>query len=127
MDNPLSTLLKNSRLARKLSQVAMAELIGMSPSAYSRTERGEPVHNATDLINMSQKLQIPIQHLLPEAFSGDSNSPPNRPVPTGIALATAPGDNKHYNSLAEAAKELEARLKNLEAENAELKRKLAAR
>ena len=97
------------------------------PSAYSRTERGEPVHNATDLINMSQKLQIPIQQLLPEAFSGDSNSPPNRPVSTGIALATAPGHNKHYSSLSEAAKELEASLKNLEAENAELKRKLAAR
>ena len=62
------------REERKLNQQEMAELLHMTPSSYSRLERGETSAELEQLVTFSKQLDIPIQELLPEILSIHSNS-----------------------------------------------------
>lgn len=59
---------------RKLTQQEMAELLEMSVSAYARIEKNVVSPTIEDLLRYSEKLEIPIQDLLPETISIHSNS-----------------------------------------------------
>jgi len=69
--------LLTAREERKLSQVDMAEILGVSQSVYSRLERNESSADLEQLVNFSKTLQIPIQDFLPEILSFNSNNQNN--------------------------------------------------
>jgi transcriptional regulator with XRE-family HTH domain len=62
------------REERRLSQSEMAEMLEMSPSAYARLERNETSAEIEKLCEMAEKLNVPIQDLLPETVSINNNS-----------------------------------------------------
>lgn len=57
------------RKARKLTQAAMAELLLISPSAYSRLERNETYIEITQLIHFATVLGIPTYEFVPETLT----------------------------------------------------------
>jgi transcriptional regulator with XRE-family HTH domain len=57
------------REERKLSQSEMAELLGISQSAYSRMERGDVSLPLEDLARYADRLGLPLQELLPETMT----------------------------------------------------------
>jgi len=61
--------LLKSREERKLSQIQMAELLGVSQSVYSRMERNEGVANLEQIVNFSKILDVPVQEFLPDTIS----------------------------------------------------------
>lgn len=58
--------LYNERNERKLNQAEMAELLGVSTSAYARLERGETSAEMEQLAFFAKKLDIPFNDLLPK-------------------------------------------------------------
>lgn len=61
------------REERKLNQAEMADLLGLSQSAYGRIERNETSPDLDQLVDFSQKLNVPIQDFLPDTFSIHNN------------------------------------------------------
>jgi len=66
--------LLTERQGRKINQAEMAELLGLSSSSYSRIERNEGSVDLEQIIDFSQKLNIPIQDFLPDTLSINSNN-----------------------------------------------------
>ncbi|WP_154657232.1 helix-turn-helix domain-containing protein [Hugenholtzia roseola] len=68
------------RQERKLRQVEMAELLGVSPATYSRIERDESSLEFEQIIRIAQTLEVSVQDFLPESllFRGflDKEMPP---------------------------------------------------
>ncbi|SFF31888.1 helix-turn-helix domain-containing protein [Thermoflexibacter ruber] len=62
------------REERRLNQTEMANLLGLSQSAYSRLERNETSIEIEQIVNFAKKLQVPIQEFLPETFAIHSNN-----------------------------------------------------
>jgi transcriptional regulator with XRE-family HTH domain len=61
--------LNNIRLQKSLSQNEMADLLGVSPSAYGRVERNETSIAFDQVLLFASKLGIPIQEFLPETIT----------------------------------------------------------
>ena len=61
--------LHNIRLQKLLSQGEMAELLGVSTSAYARVERNETSIAFDDVLSFASKLEVPIQEFLPETIT----------------------------------------------------------
>jgi transcriptional regulator with XRE-family HTH domain len=58
--------IKKIRDERNFSQAEMAELLGMSQSAYSRMERDETPVVMDELVRYAKTLNVPIQEFLPD-------------------------------------------------------------
>ena len=58
--------IKQLREEKRFSQSEMAELLGMSQSAYSRMERDETPVVMDELVRYAKTLNIPIQEFLPD-------------------------------------------------------------
>jgi transcriptional regulator with XRE-family HTH domain len=69
--------LLTERQDRKLNQAEMSDLLGLAPSTYSRIERNEGSVNLEQILDFSQKLNIPIQDFLPETISVINNGQQN--------------------------------------------------
>jgi DNA-binding XRE family transcriptional regulator len=54
---------------RQLNQSEMADLLGVSQSAYSRIERNESSVDIEDMMRFSKILNVPVQEFLPETMS----------------------------------------------------------
>ena len=61
--------LHNIRLKKLLSQGEMAELLGVSTSAYARVERNETSVAFDDVLSFASRLEVPIQEFLPETIT----------------------------------------------------------
>ncbi len=61
--------IKKIRDDRKFSQSEMAELLGISQSAYSRLERDETPVVIDDLIKYAKSLNVPVQEFLPDSIN----------------------------------------------------------
>ena len=61
--------LHNIRLQKLLSQGEMADLLGVSTSAYARVERNETSIAFDDVLSFASKLDVPIQEFLPETIT----------------------------------------------------------
>ena len=118
MNLSIGTRLLTIREDRQLTQNEMAELLSMSPSAYSRLERNETKVQLEDLPKLSERLKIPVQDLLPEIFTVNNNTSGNS---NGIVLSQQITYN-YFNS-AESSKGLEIKIQALENELTELRRK----
>ncbi len=70
----IGTRLLTARNDRKLNQAEMAELLGLAPSTYSRIERNEGSATLEQVLDFSQKLNVPIQDFLPETISINSSN-----------------------------------------------------
>jgi transcriptional regulator with XRE-family HTH domain len=58
--------IKKIRDERKFSQAEMAEILGMSQSAYSRMERDETPVVMDDLVRYAKTLEVPINEFFPD-------------------------------------------------------------
>ena len=61
--------IKKIRDDRKFSQSEMAELLGISQSAYSRLERDETPVVLNELVRYAKTLNVPIQEFLPDTLN----------------------------------------------------------
>jgi transcriptional regulator with XRE-family HTH domain len=100
---------------RQLTQSEMADLLAMSPSAYSRLERNQTKVTLEDLPRISDKLNVPIQDLLPEIFTVHNNPSGGS---TGVVFNQSIINN--YYSTSETTKELETKIQALEKKLSEL-------
>lgn len=64
----IGTKIKQLREEKRFSQSEMAELLGMSQSAYSRIERDETPVLMDDVIRFAKALNIPIIDFLPDTI-----------------------------------------------------------
>jgi transcriptional regulator with XRE-family HTH domain len=119
MNLNIGTRLLTIREDRQLTQNEMAELLSMSPSAYSRLERNETKVPLEDLPKFSEVLKIPVQDLLPEIFTVNNN-------PSGNASGIVMSQNITYNyySSNEQTKVLELKIQALEKELTEMREKI---
>jgi transcriptional regulator with XRE-family HTH domain len=59
----------STREERKLTQNEMADLLGLSSSAYSRLERNQVSVEVEQIVNFAKVLDIPLQDFLPETLT----------------------------------------------------------
>lgn len=84
--------LLTERQDRKLNQAEMSDLLGLAPSTYSRIERNEGSVNLEQILDFSQKLNIPVQDFLPETISINNH---NQDGNSHIGLVI--GNINHYS------------------------------
>lgn len=114
-----STLL-NIRERKNMTQDAMAKLLAMTTSSYARLERGDVSAHYEDLPRFAAALDVPIQELIPDTQSIYNNM--NNSSQSGFIFGSI--TNHYYYHPSETSLAFQNRLQQLEAENAELKRKL---
>lgn len=117
----VGTRLMAVREDRRLSQEEMAELLGISKSAYSRVERNETMLTFDEISRFSQVLNIPVQELLPEIFTVHNNPSDQA---NGIVFGSQvinQINNYYYYSSDQAVKDSNARIQQLESELAKYK------
>lgn len=107
-----------AREDRKLNQIEMAELLGVSPSTYSRLERNETSLELEQIVNFSKTLQIPIQEFLPETLAIHHSNNENGQV--GFII----GNFNNYANTNELVKDLEHQLALKNQENTFLKEQI---
>lgn len=115
------------REERKLNQIEMAHLLGLSQSAYSRLERNESAIEIEQIVNFSKILQVPVQEFLPETFAIHNSN--NQSAQVGFVIGTyySYGDKElaqENTYLKEKIQSLESKIKDLEEIVALLKEKL---
>jgi transcriptional regulator with XRE-family HTH domain len=74
----LGTKIREARLARELTQAALAEQIGISRASVANMERGEQIVSAQMLARLSVVLKVELAELMPdphEAFEAADLSP----------------------------------------------------
>lgn len=98
---------------RKLNQTEMANLLGMSQSAYSRLERNEVSVELEEVVNYAKKLDVPVQEFLPETFSIHNDHNDNGQVGFLIGNFYNYGDKE----LAQENQFLKDKIKDLEEKN----------
>jgi transcriptional regulator with XRE-family HTH domain len=103
---------------RKLNQVEMAELLGMSTSAYARMERGETSPELEQLPQFAEALDAPIQELLPETLTINNSHNQHQ---GGVIVGNV---YNNYYDRNEYSKSLEVELEKLRAENESLRSRL---
>lgn len=86
----IGTRLLSLREDRKLSQAAMADLLGVSSPTYSRLERNEASVDLEQVVNFSKILQVPVQEFLPETITINGN---NQSGQIGLVI----GNVNHYS------------------------------
>ncbi len=69
----VGTKMLSIREDRRLSQADLADILGIPLSTYSRIERNESSIELEKLVGFADKLNIPIQELLPETLSITNN------------------------------------------------------
>jgi transcriptional regulator with XRE-family HTH domain len=106
------------RSKKQLSQQEMAELLCVSPSAYSRLERNETQVSLEEIPRYAELLKVPVQELLPEMFTVH-----NQPMlhSNGVVFCTNfyNFSNSKYNK-----EEIEAAIQDLQQNIENLKKNL---
>ena len=115
----VGTKLNLIRTEKRLSQDQIADLLGLSTSAYARLERNETAVDVENLTKFSKALDVPIHEFLPETFQ--INNTPNYSQ-GGLVF----GNFYYYASGTEHIGSLHEKLSKLEEENIELRKKLDA-
>ena len=123
----IGTRLLTARNDRKLNQAEMADLLGLAPSTYSRIERNEGSATLEQVLDFSQKLDVPIQDFLPETISINSS---NQNGNIGLVMGTINyyGDQalaQENAFLKEKIQSQQTEIENLKEINALLKAKTA--
>jgi len=108
----IGTRLLSAREERKLNQAEMSDLLGVSPSTYSRLERNETSVELEQVVQYSKILQIPIQEFLPDTLTVNNSSHENNQNAQGLVL----GSIYNYNYSDKEALLKEMALKNKEIE-----------
>ncbi len=117
----VGTRLMAVREDRRLNQDEMADLLGISKSAYSRLERNETMLTFDELTRYSQLLKMPVQELLPEIFTVHNNpSDHANGIVFGPQIVTQ-NNHYHYYSAEDSAKEFHRKVQELETELARLR------
>ena len=96
---------------RRLLQNEMAELLGLSPSAYARIERNETQIAYDKLPEFSEKLGVPVQELLPDTLTITNHNQSH-----GHGGGVFFGNQYVYVGETEAIKSLNAQIEALKAE-----------
>jgi transcriptional regulator with XRE-family HTH domain len=117
MKTKIGTRLFSVREERKLNQLEMADLLGVSPSTYSRLERNETSVDIEQVVNFSKILQVPIQEFLPETMAINNT---NQEGQVGFLI----GNFYHYSTQNELVKDLENKLLLKDQELAFLREKI---
>jgi transcriptional regulator with XRE-family HTH domain len=73
MNSKTAVKIKEARIAKNISQNAIAKKLNMSDSAYSRLENGEVQITLTQIEKISQELSISITELLSLAVTETNN------------------------------------------------------
>lgn len=105
------------REEKRLNQDEMAELLGISTSAYARMERNEVSPDIEQLVKYSQKLEVPIQEFLPDTVSITNRQNMGQ---AGILF----GNLYYYADVNQQTLHLSKDLSNLENENRLLKEQI---
>jgi transcriptional regulator with XRE-family HTH domain len=116
----IGTKLNQAREDRKLNQNEMAELLGVSPSTYSRIERNEASLEFEQIAQFAKTLQLPIHDFLPEN-TAINNSHSGQGHGGGIVF----GNIYNYADSKEINNEIQTELKLIKQENTFLKEKIA--
>lgn len=61
----MGDLVRGRRVTARLSQADVADLVGMTPRAYSRRESGEVEFTATEVAAVARALGVPVADLYP--------------------------------------------------------------
>jgi len=116
----VGTRLMAVREDRRMSQEEMADLLGVSKSAYSRLERNETMLTFDEVSRYSQILNVPVQELLPEIFTVNNNpTDHSNGIIFGSQIVTQ-NNHYHYYSSEETLKEFQSKIQLLEGELARL-------
>lgn len=110
----VGTKLNLIRTEKMLSQDQIADLLGLSTSAYSRLERNETAVDIDNLTRYSKLLDVPIHEFLPETFQINNNNSGQG----GLVF----GNFYYYASGSEQISVLHEKISKLEDENMELKK-----
>lgn len=105
------------REEKRLNQDEMAELLGISTSAYARMERNEVSPDIEQLVKYSQKLEVPIQEFLPDTVSITNRQNMGQ---AGILF----GNLYYYADVNQQTLHLSKDISNLENENRLLKEQI---
>jgi transcriptional regulator with XRE-family HTH domain len=106
--------LQTIREKGKLTQQEIAELLGLSTSAYARLERNETTPDFEQITKFSQALDIPIQEFLPDTVVFHNyNHGRGAGVIFGNYIVNVQG-NEHIRELEEENLKLKTRLEALE-------------
>lgn len=77
MKMPIGNRLLTIRQEKELTQLDMALLLEIPETTYARYERNESKVDYTKLAKFAEKLNIPVQELLPETLSINNNGNDN--------------------------------------------------
>ncbi len=64
LNKQVSAKIQNIREEKKIKLAAVAQAIALSPSAYSRIEKGETQITIENLFKIAEALEVPVQQLL---------------------------------------------------------------
>jgi transcriptional regulator with XRE-family HTH domain len=99
------------------NQAEMAELLGLSISAYQRVERNETFVTYEQLLSFAKTLEVPIQEFLPDTIT--LNNTNNQNGQGGMILGNI------YNNYNYSDKEMESEMKLKDKEIEFLKEKIS--
>jgi len=111
------------RTEKEISQAEMAHLLKIPDTTYSRYERNESQVSYDKIIKFAELLKIPLQELLPENMSVQSNNNQNLGQGGGSIFF---GNQYVYMGDSVANSKLAQEKEKLSKENEELKEKLSA-
>lgn len=119
MKMKIGNKLFSTREERKLTQNEMADLLGLSTSAYSRLERNQVSVEMEQVANFADILNVPFQDFLPEHLAINNN---NQNGQVGFIIGNYYSYGKEVNEVLakenEALREknelLEGKIKDLE-------------
>lgn len=108
------------REERAMTQIDMADLLGIPESTYARYERNETQVNYNKIVTFAEKLNLPVQELLPETVAiTNNNSGQGGSVVFGNQYVYL-GDSVVNKNLSQENHELKERIALLEAKLEEL-------
>jgi len=108
----IGTRLLSAREERKLNQAEMSDLLGVSPSTYSRLERNETSVELEQVVQYSKILQIPIQEFLPDTLSVNNSNHEYNQNAQGLVLGSI--YNYNYSDKETILKEMAFKDKEIE-------------
>lgn len=110
----------STREERKLTQNEMADLLGLSSSAYSRLERNQVSVEMEEVVNFAKILDVPFQDFLPDHLTINNSHNDNAQVGFIIGNYYSYGSEaneklaKEVEILTEKNEMLEGKIKDLE-------------
>jgi transcriptional regulator with XRE-family HTH domain len=121
----IGTKLLAIREDRNMTQLDMADLLGIPDSTYARYERNETQIDYNKLVTFAEKLKVPVQELLPDTVSITNNSTGNGGSVVFGNQYFYFGDNDENQTLLKENKELKDKIADLESKLEEILTKIS--